>query len=387
MAEHAKLSPSSAHRWMHCPGSVSLEAALDGAVEYSEAAAEGTVFHSLIEDCLRLGLEPKDFLDEVRVVDGHTIKIDLSMVQHAQDGLDYLSALPEAELFMEQRISLDRWLPGQFGTLDIGLIGEGWIGVWDWKYGRGIPVSPENNEQLMLYALGFWDTVARHKTDAMEINLFIFQPRIKGAGGCWVVPLEELLSFGEKVEKAGKATQAKSPKFFASEEVCRFCDAKSICDEYQRHNLALIGLVFEDLDSPELELSEPQSMTLSRCATVVKNTSNINTWLDVVYARVLGEALAGEETPGVKLVHGRKGNRYWTDEEVVSGLIEKELGADAYIKKLISPTEAEKRLSSDVWGGVRAWIDQAEAKPILVDEKDKRSAITPPNVVDVFEKL
>ena len=49
--KHSKLSPSSAHRWMACPGSVRLEAQFPD--ESSPYAKEGTTAHELVESMMR----------------------------------------------------------------------------------------------------------------------------------------------------------------------------------------------------------------------------------------------------------------------------------------------------------------------------------------------
>ena len=55
---HAKLSPSSAERWMSCPGSVALNEGKDD--KGSSYAAEGTAAHELAEKILRGIPQPAD---------------------------------------------------------------------------------------------------------------------------------------------------------------------------------------------------------------------------------------------------------------------------------------------------------------------------------------
>lgn len=59
MTSHAKLSPSSAHRWMNCTGSIILEKNI--ADTTSEHADEGTAAHFLASECLEQGKDATDF--------------------------------------------------------------------------------------------------------------------------------------------------------------------------------------------------------------------------------------------------------------------------------------------------------------------------------------
>ena len=56
MTTHAKLSPSSAHRWSRCPGSVALEAKYPD--NSGPAALDGTRTHMLLEMCLVTCMDP-----------------------------------------------------------------------------------------------------------------------------------------------------------------------------------------------------------------------------------------------------------------------------------------------------------------------------------------
>jgi len=50
MSGHAKLSPSSAARWMTCPGSVALSEGIEDTS--SKNADEGTMMHAFAAMCL-----------------------------------------------------------------------------------------------------------------------------------------------------------------------------------------------------------------------------------------------------------------------------------------------------------------------------------------------
>lgn len=383
MGFHTRLSPSGADRWIKCPGSVREEAAYPD--EATPWAAEGTAFHEVVADCLDLGFEPHDFVGQVISTDGFDIEVTREMADFAVRGLDYLREI-DGELYVERRVHLDRWMPGESGTLDVGLITSDCIIIWDWKYGQGVPVHPDRNKQLMLYALGFWDEIARHRTDVTRFKLIIEQPRIPGAGGVWETTLDELLEFAEEAALAAEATKDPEAPLNAGEDACRFCKHRPNCNEFARFNLDLMNLLFDDLDSDEApDVPEQEGMTPGRRSYVVAHSSMIRKWLDDLHARVLNDALIGEPTPGLKAVPGRGGARTWKDPGEAESVLRRALGVKGAYEppKPLSPTQAEKKVSTRMWNKLRTLVTQSEPKPILVPETDRRDAIRP--VVDLFD--
>lgn len=383
MGFHSRLSPSGAEKWFHCPGSVREEAAYPD--EPTEWAAEGTVFHEIVADCLDLGMEPHDFVGRVLDQEGFRIEVTEDMADFAVSGLDFLRELP-GEVFVERRVHLDRWMPGESGTLDVGIVTPTWIGVYDWKYGQGVPVYPDWNKQLMLYALGFWDEFARHLTDATRFRLFIEQPRIPSAGGEWECTLDELLEFGEEARAAAEATKDPDAPLHASEKACQFCKHRPNCDEFARFNLDLMCMKFDDLDSEEEPaLIDLDGMTDARRAYVALHASMFRKWMEDLHSRVLHDALAGSPTPGLKAVPGRGGARQWGDPAAAEKILRRALGVKGAYEppKPLSPTQAEKKVSTRMWNKLKPLVTQSEPKPILVPESDKREPIRP--VTDLFD--
>lgn len=382
---HARLSPSAAESWMGCPGYINATEHLPN--EGSVFAAEGTAAHEVRELCLSLGLDVEDFIGATFQADGHEFTVTPEWADWLQPGVDRLRDLG-GELYVEHRVKLDRWMPDQFGTLDAGIVRDDLIVINDLKFGQGEAVSPVENKQLMIYALGFWDNIARHHTRAKDFLLIIDQPRIPHGGGEWRVSLDQLRDFGKRVKAAAKRTYDPKAPRRASDPACRWCPVAASCEEHARYRLATIGLKFEDLDEAMAAgqpLHLPYELPLQRRSFIVRHRDAFTKWLDALHQATLADALAGRPTPGFKAVHGRRGARNWVDPAAAEDLLTLWLGDDAYSRKLLSPSQAETALGKSVWEELAHMVAFGQPKPILVDIEDPRPAIT--TTIDKFDHL
>lgn len=198
LADHARLSPSAAARWAHCTASVrAIEKArvedVIGPDESGPWADEGTAAHQVREDCLTLGLDAYDFIGTSVEVNGMQWPVTREMAEALQPGIDWIrERAGDGVMMIEQRVALDPWLPGQFGTVDCAFV---WIApdgvkelvLSDLKYGFG-PVEAERNLQQMIYALGVIRLLYGDSTDRWpaRVRVVIDQPR-KGGLKEWTI--------------------------------------------------------------------------------------------------------------------------------------------------------------------------------------------------------
>lgn len=371
---------------MRCPGSVQFIEE-HGEEEGGVHADEGTLLHEFCEEALREGKDAYDFVGETRTLNDATVEFDDDLADMMQAGLDRIDSIP-GKLFIEQWIKLDRWMPKQGGTLDVGIAGKKWITIYDWKWGAN-PVSPIRNEQLSLYALGFYETYAKHITDAKRFRLIIEQPRAPGGGGEWETDLDELLEFGRDVKDRARLCLQKDAPRVPGPVQCMYCPgAKSMsCKEYVEYNLALVIEDFDRLDE-DVELDVPpflstKGLTPERRGYILENRAAFTKFLDRLHAQALDDALKGRPTPGQKVVFGRKPARRWRSGEKTAKAVEAFLGPETYDLKLKSPTQVEKLLSESQYKKLAHLVDQGEPKPTLVSIDDTRPPIPPLN--DLFE--
>lgn len=391
---HARLAPSSADGWSICSDYPNANEGLpDDDEEYS---AEGTAAHEISDSCLKLGFDAHDFIGTTIKVSKYSFTWTEDDAEMLQIGLDWVRSRGGHQ-FYECRIDASRWLgPGQFGTFDRGVVLPDLIIINDLKWGR-FPVSPVENRQAMIYALSFWDQVARHLTDATEFLIVIDQPRAAGGGGHWRVSLDELLAFGEWIKERAEATRGPNTTRVASLKGCHWCrrrkqrpnqaGALTGCMTYDAFNLATIGAEFDDLDDPKKAyvMPDPKLLTAERRAYIFLHMPMVKTWLDLIEDSLSADAEAGLPVGPLKVVDGRKQPDKWRDAIRAEDAVVSVLGDRGFKKKLITPTQTSKLVTSEAFAEhIAPHVIVGTRPPELVPEADAR----PPRIsADDFDDL
>lgn len=375
MAKHAELSPSGASRWLRCQGSVVLSADLPNSS--SEFAAEGSVAHEIGYLCLRDGYEATYFIGQTKSHDGYTFTVSPGMATHVQTYVDYVRRQYGTPLY-EQKLSIMH-ITGEAdaqGTADAVIIDDRTLHVMDLKFGMGVRVMAEENEQLQIYALA-----ALHQyemiADFDTVVLHIIQPRLDHID-TWETSVADLLEFAEEVRSAARwveeaKQQLQEKHFVVGEKQCKFCPAKGNCKALASYVLNTVRDDFTDMTQPITDLNESRDLDLPSLGHLMAAVPLIEEFCKAIRARVERELLDGVAVPGFKLVEGRRGNRKWIDEETASQYLTTVLD-DPFEHKLISPTTAAKMLKDDP--ELPRLVSQSEGKPSVAPASDKRPALS-----------
>ena len=370
MPNHALLSASSSHRWLHCPPSARLCEGYDD--KGSNFAAEGTDAHALCEYKLRtaLGMEAKDPTEDLSWYDA---EMEESANGYAAFIMELVAeakkTCPDPVVLIEQRLDYSRYVAEGFGTGDCVIIADGTLHIVDFKYGRGILVEAEDNPQMMLYALGaleLFDCLY----DIDTVSMTIFQPR-RGNVSTYTLPKADLYEWADTVLAPTAELAWSGEGEYHCGEWCQFCKAKADCRERAKANMELA----------KYEFKQPPLLTDEEVEDILSRIDELIAWASDIRDYALQAAISGKHWTGYKLVEGRS-NRKYTDELAVVAAV-RAAGYDPYEHKVLGVTAMTtmlgKKQFNDILGGL---VTKPQGKPTLVPDSDKRPAMT--NIISEF---
>jgi hypothetical protein len=370
MTAHALLSASGSKRWLSCTPSAKLEATLPeqkrppGAFDFSQ---EGTTAHALAEAKLRhhfgqIGIE--EYENEIATVKATPYYNDDFEANVDSYVLYVRSQIGEGDTpLFEQRVDFSDWVPDGFGTADVVILSKHSIRVIDLKFGKGIPVSAQDNTQLRLYALGAYSKFKEEYPDIKEVSYTIHQPRLDSIStdGTTISKLVDWANYFVK-PKAKKAWSGAGE--FLPGDWCGFCRAKAQCRARSDYNQELA----------KQEFKEPPLLTEEELVEVLAKAQDLRQWAVDVEDYALNKAITEQVIPkgfklGTTVTHRRV-----TDQELAAkvliekGLPEEQIWEPKKIKSVPSLIKLGGKGQVESWLG--SLVQRPEGAPKLVRVKE-----------------
>lgn len=383
---HALLSASGAKRWLNCTPSPRLEEHFPE--ETSTYAEEGTLAHELAELVLSnktiLIMEPKQYSKALKNIKANPLYSE-DMPDYVQIHVDYVleqyNAAKKRDKFavilIEERVDFTHLVAEGFGTCDVIIIAEGVLEVIDLKYGAGVRVAAEDNDQLKLYGSG-----ALEKYDMLygihTVKLTITQPRMDSISS-WEITAEQLRAWGENVVKPTALIAYEGAGEQKTGDWCKFCKASPKCKAQNEQALEAAKKAFAD----------PQLLTDEELTEVYSRMPYVENWFKDVAAFMYSKAIEGKKWEGLKLVEGQS-RRQWTDEEAVKEVLFGNYKVEEFTNSKVKGIgDIEKLVGKKNFPILFAELCKAvKTSPSLVPETDKRPEMKPTNYFeDDYEDL
>lgn len=375
---HSPKGASSAERWMNCPGSSALLAALalpEG--DDADFRIEGTAAHAVGARLLASGQDAWEVAGEKIIVDGHEVEIDSGMADAVQV---YLNAVrPLGALGGIEHPVSGKFHKDAYGTVDNYSFKDGVLYpdgqtynavlcVDDYKHGIGIVVDCEWNPQIMYYAaclLEEWPA-------ADKVRLRIIQPRAFHPDG----PVREWLTDATTILKwrdeclIPAMLRAEMDNTLQAGEWCRFCPAKLVCP--------LLTHLFRAACTANPK--EVVQLTNEQLGLNYQYIDAVKFYLKALEKETFGRSVKGQKVPGTKVVY-QKANRVYKAgaEDFFKG----KYGDDALTKpELKSPAQMEQLLGAKDL--VHEWAYTPQGNLTIASEDDRRREAVIPKAEETF---
>lgn len=367
--DHAILSPSSAKRWINCTPSALL--AEEAGSKSSVYAEEGTLAHEIAEYALTKYLEGEydPIVDDAVPLKNEHLEnalFSIDMANYIQSYCEYvIGEVYEMQkqdggcrTFLERRVDITDFAQDSFGSVDVTLVSGKTIHIIDLKYGAGVKVYADMNEQMLMYALG---TLKSLETDHIEkIRMTIAQVRLDHYD-TFEMSKKDLLAWAEKVLKpaAKAAIQGKGKQVIGS--WCGFCPVKAQCRAQRDAILA-------DFD----EKPEPLLLSDEEIVDLIGKIDTYKSWIGSVNKYVYDRAIQGHKWEGYKLVAGRTDRVIKDEAKIRQALLNEFLEDEVLNIKLKGITDLEKLLGKKVFSArFGDAIESRPGAPKLVPESAK----------------
>lgn len=220
------------------------------------------------------------------------------------------------------------------GRLDASFVRNSSLYVDDFKYGWGL-VSPENNWQLLGYAIG---EVIRRNQSFANIVLRIHQPRPyhhEGPLREWRLTYSQLLDYKETIENRMHEI-AEGEDELATGAHCKYCPAAAFCPAFNKSYFRSVeemhSFLQDDISDEELSFQLDLYDRMQQVFKIRKDSLE-----QLAIDRLNNNRLV----PNYTTVRSY-GNRKWTSEATPE-FIEMMTGKDVTKVEMLSPAQAEKK--------------------------------------------
>jgi len=356
MSTHAKLSPSSRHRWANCPGSIREEAKYPQEPS-GPAAIDGTHSHTLLEKCI------KDDIDHAASLVGQTLTdhegsfvVDEERASRVQVALDYIDKRwPELDAVVvksETKVN-PAYLVGRNdmdGTVDVQIVGKDTLELIDYKDGMNY-VPAEGNEQLEQYAYGVlaeYNLPVNGEYPFKNVTMTIIQPKLAFKGlnpiSSWTVSVQYLIENMGTIILQAALTDDPNAALVPGEKQCKYCRHKG-CSARTSAALQASGIKFDNLNvAKDAANKDPGTMSDEQLAEIIEAAPLLRSMIEAAEAEALKRLQDGKDVKGLKLVRGR-GSRAWalSEDEIADKLTKMGIPKSVvWETKIISPAKVEK---------------------------------------------